>query len=88
MIFEIVLPAAVAKILDGLDRPTNERLRKRLRQLAAGPVDPQFSKALAQPKGLRSARVGDWRILFTVDTALRLVNIHSIASRGQVYRRL
>jgi len=65
-----------------------KRLRARIRQLEQDPHLPQFSKPMAEPKGYRSARVGDWRIIFTVDVAGQVIHILSIGSRDQVYRQV
>ena len=88
MIFQIILSTDAGKTLANLDRPSMRRITERLDQLVSDPLGPRFSKALAHPKDLRVSRVGDWRILFTADTARGLVKIQSIGSRGQVYRGL
>lgn len=88
MSFRAVLSRASIKVLDSLDRPTEQRLRNRIKQLANDPFDPRLSKPLTQPTGYRSSRVGDWRIVFTVNTKERLVQILSVEPRGQVYHRL
>lgn len=80
MTFHAALSRAAAKSLDGLDRPTQQRLRSRIRQITAGPFDPRMSKPLAQ--------LGSWRIIFVVNLTDALVEVLSIESRGQVYRGL
>lgn len=84
--FSLLLSRSAEKTLDAADRPTEARLRARLKQIEADPFDARFSKPLAQPKGFRSSRVGGWRIVFLVDTEQSKIEVQSIASRGQVYR--
>ncbi len=46
------------------------------------------SKPLAGLAGLRSSRVGDLRIIYTVEDTLILVEVVKIGPRGDVYRNL
>lgn len=71
------------KYLQSLDKPTRERIKKKLEEIAAAPFDPRLSKPLTESVK-RSARVGSYRILFEiVGPTLWVVRI---APRGQVYR--
>ncbi|MGI8551575.1 MAG: type II toxin-antitoxin system RelE family toxin [Dehalococcoidia bacterium] len=67
-------------------RRLQERTVEKFARLSEDPFDPQHSKPLPNTSGRRSARVGGWRILFTVDPEARVVRIDTIAPRGQVYR--
>jgi mRNA interferase RelE/StbE len=69
--------------LDRLDRPTERRIRSRVRQLAADPFNALLSSPLTARPGVRKSRVGEWRILFTVDRAAKVVYIATIDTRGQ-----
>ena len=53
-------------------------------------IDPYSnkSKPLAGLAGLRSSRVGDLRVIFSVEDALVLVEVIKIGPRGDVYRNL
>ena len=88
MIFEVVLSRAVVKTLDSLDPSTQKRIRNRIKQIAIDPFDHHISKSLTHAEGSRSSRVGGWRIIYLVDAEKALVDILTIATRGQVYRRL
>ncbi len=70
-----------------LDRSVQKRIADRLRQLAENPYG-HYTKPLTGVDHQRSSRVGGWRIIYTVDEALKTVNVSLIASRGEVYRRL
>ena len=86
MSFRVSIAHEAEKILDRLDRPTEQRIRARLVQLADDPFDPRLSAPLADRPGIRKSRVGGWRILFTVDREAKAVYILSVDTRGQVYK--
>ena len=88
MSYQILLTDRAAKDLDRLNRDTQQRILRRLEQLAGNPYDPRFSAALVNKGGLRKSRVGAWRIIFTVDDAQRIVSVLTIERRGQVYQRI
>lgn len=62
MTYTVQLSRAAIRALDRLDRVIQQRVRERLRQLAESPEDPRLSKLLVDAEGIRSPRVGDWRI--------------------------
>lgn len=86
MNFQIRIVHEAEKILDRLDRSTEERLRARFSQLAVDPFDQRLSAPLTDRPGIRKSRVGGWRILFTVDREVRVIYILTVDTRGQVYR--
>lgn len=83
MNYSVVLSDEAAKVL----LRTDAKLRARLHQLAENPFDPRLSAPLTDRPGVRKSRVGDWRILFTVDRPARRVQVATVDTRGQVYRK-
>jgi mRNA interferase RelE/StbE len=81
--FRIVAHEA-EKILDRLDRPTEQRVRARFVQLAVDPFDPRLSAPVTDRPGIRKSRVGGWRILFTVDRDAKVIYILTVDTRGQI----
>jgi mRNA interferase RelE/StbE len=53
--------------------------------LASEPF-PQGSSKLSGYAGLYRIRIGDWRIVYSVDGETRAVTILRVASRGEAYR--
>jgi mRNA interferase RelE/StbE len=48
-----------------------------------------LTNAVDQKGGsLRKSRVGGWRIIFSVDTSARAVQVVTVEPRGQVYHRI
>jgi mRNA interferase RelE/StbE len=86
--FQVEVKRSAAKFLESQDGKTQLRIKQKIEDIAADPFDPHCSKWLAGHEGLRSARVGPNRIIFSVDRAARLLTILVIDSRGQVYDRL
>ena len=86
MNFRVNVVHEAEKILDRLDRPTEQRVRARFVQLAVDPFDSRLSAPLADRPGIRKSRVGGWRVLFTVDREAKVIYILTVDIRGQVYR--
>ena len=86
MNFRVSVVHEAEKILDRLDRPTEQRVRARFVQLAVDPFDSRLSAPLADRPGIRKSRGGGWRVLFTVDREAKVIYILTVDTRGQVYK--
>lgn len=86
MNYRASLTREVEKILDRLDRPTDRRIRQRITQLEEDPFDPRLSAPLTERPGLRKSRVGDWRIIFTINREAKAIYVLTVDTRGQVYK--
>jgi len=84
--YHLSMHKEAARVLDRLDRQTADRIRERLRDLQLYPFDLRLSKPLKTKTGLRSSRVGDWRIIYTVRESEKVIQILSVAPRGKAYR--
>ena len=81
----VLLSKRAAKFLEGLrDRALYMRLRAAIDALAHEPVPPG-SKSLTGREGFR-VRVGDYRILSTVNRGKLLVCVIEIGNRRDIYR--
>ena len=85
MSYRVRIARQAETYLRRLDEPTQRRVLERLDQIAADPYG-QHAKALTGPAKLRSARVGDYRIVFAVDDTDQVVEVRLIGPRGQIYR--
>jgi mRNA interferase RelE/StbE len=85
--YRIELSRQAARYLARLSRSDQERMARRIDQIAGDPYGPH-SKPLTNLAGRRSARVGGYRIIFAVDDETEVVSISDIGPRGQVYRGL
>jgi mRNA interferase RelE/StbE len=75
------------KTLETLDKVMDQRIRKKLRELAQAPLDPRLSKQMETAKDQRYSRVGDWRIIFRVHEAEGTLDILAVRPRGRAYRK-
>ncbi len=88
MKYRVELSNRGTRDLDRLGRDVQQRMMRRLEQLAQDPHDARLSAPLTNQGGLRKSRVGGWRILFTLDDEKRLLQVVTIERRGQVYQRI
>lgn len=86
MKYRVVLARQPRNYLARLGRDQEARILTRLHELESDPYAPPNTKALEGRPGLRSARVGDWRIVYRPDEANGIVRVVVIAPRGEVYR--
>lgn len=86
MNYRIVMAHEAEKILDRMDRPTEQRIRTRIHHLAQDPFDPRLSAPLTERAGIRKSRVGGWRILFSANRESKILAVITVDTRGQVYK--
>jgi mRNA interferase RelE/StbE len=85
---QIVFRRAAEKALDRLPAARRHQIVGRIERLASGSASGGLDiKQLGGGFGLFRLRVGDYRVLFSVDTATDLVTIELIRGRGDVYKR-
>lgn len=80
-IYRIEFEKAAQKFLDKQDKSQRLRLYKAIYKLPEG----QDIKKL-KVHDLYRLRVGDYRVIYTIDNGIRLINIENINNRGQVYK--
>lgn len=81
-----VLPAAVRQ-LRRLDRPAQARLTAAMERLATDPR-PDGVRALSGHPGLLRIRIGDYRVVYTVQDAQLVVLVVALGHRREVYRQV
>jgi mRNA interferase RelE/StbE len=84
MSYQVVLKRSAEKELDSLQAKIRERINKRLLTLEENPR-PSGIKKLQGEESYR-LRVGDYRVLYTVDDQLKKVVILAVGHRREVYR--
>lgn len=83
--YRIEVRPAAARALRQLDREVQPRIQGAIALLALNPRPPA-ARALRGRPGLR-VRVGDYRIVYTVEDDVLLVVVVAIGHRREVYRR-
>ena len=84
MAYAVLLKRSAEKELEALPAAPYQRLLKRLLALEKNPR-PVGVKKLQGEEGYR-LRVGNYRILYTIDDTRKQVDIVSVGHRRQVYR--
>jgi mRNA interferase RelE/StbE len=73
------------KTLRGYDRLTRERITKKIENLTKTPIQGDI-RPLAGKANTYRLRVGDFRVLFTIDIDEEVILINKVSSRGDVYK--
>jgi mRNA interferase RelE/StbE len=85
--YQVRLKRSALKTINSLDARTQRRLWARIRSLADNPRPPG-AKALQEPwKGHYRLRVGDYRLLYTIEDDRLLVLVVKVGQRETVYRK-
>ena len=84
--YALEITSSAQKELDSLDDLLFERIDRKILALAD---DPRLagSKKLRGFKDSWRIRVGDWRVVYIVDDAAKLVSVTKVAHRREVYYR-
>jgi len=82
--YAVELKPSARKELDSLPDIFLHRIIKKLELLAVHPRPPGCKK-LRGYKDLWRIRVGDWRVVYIIDDAAKLVSVTRIAHRREVY---
>jgi mRNA interferase RelE/StbE len=84
-VYRVEIATSAGRALADLQRGLRERIRERLRLLATAPRGRGVKKLTGRGGELR-LRVGDHRVVVTVDDAARVVLVRYVGPRGEAYR--
>ncbi len=87
MAYRIIFRPAAGRDLVSLPKNATERIDNRLRELVDNPR-PSGVKKIEGEESLYRIRVGDFRIVYTVDDNSQTVNVKRIGSRNEIYKLL
>lgn len=82
--YSLAIKPSARKELDDLDDALFQRVEQKILMLAGNPRPPGCKK-LKGHSDIWRIRVGDYRLLYTVDDADMMVRISRIAHRREVY---
>jgi mRNA interferase RelE/StbE len=85
--YQIIIKPAVKKELKKLSPSIVTPISIKIDNLAKNPRPPGCKKLVNNEDELWRVRVGDYRILYTIDDKIRIVDIVNIGNRRDVYRR-
>ena len=84
--YSLEIMRSAQKELDSLDDPLFARIDRKILALADDPR-PVGSKKLKGFTDSWRIRVGDWRVVYVLDDAAKLVTVTRVAHRREVYDR-
>jgi len=84
--YELRVKPSVAKDLRGIAKADVRRILGRMDALREDPRAPGCEKLAGQSE-LYRVRQGVYRIVYTIDDALVIVEVVKVGHRGEVYRR-
>ena len=82
MTYSIVLEKPAQKFLKRLSKEEKSRILKALQKLPKGDV-----KAMQGYRGYYRLRVGDYRVIYTIDNGELLIMVIDVGNRGDIYKR-
>lgn len=88
MAYEIGFSHRAAKAFASLERDQQERLAPKIDALAIDPRPRGCEKLEGADKNAYRIRVGDFRVLYTIDDELEFLEVIRVAHRRDVYRGL
>ena len=83
--YEVLLARSARKELEALTDPLLRRVVSKLEALASDPR-PSGCRKLEGAESLWRVRVGDLRIVYSIDDAAKLVDVSAIRHRSDAYR--
>lgn len=84
--YEILFESTVEKDLRKLSTANRNRIMAKIEALADNPLPDQVTK-LTGTEGLYRIRVGDYRIIYEMNTISQSILIYYIRHRRDVYRK-
>jgi mRNA interferase RelE/StbE len=82
--YTLQIKHSAQKELDALDDAVFGRIDRKIMALAENPR-PAGRRKLKGYKDQWRIRIGDWRVVYIIDDAAKLVNITRVAHRREVY---
>ena len=83
--YKIEFTVDALKALAGMPANTARLIRAKIDLLAAGPMAPNNNVKRLKGSANFRLRVGDWRVVYTLQNDRLVIVIVKIASRGSVY---
>ncbi len=85
MPYEVEVSGRAARTIRSMGPELQARVLQELRALATEPRPPGVVRLHGRWDGAWRTRVGDYRVVYTVDDAARVVRIATIGHRSRVY---
>jgi mRNA interferase RelE/StbE len=87
MTYDVAFKPSVEKDLKRVPKQVVARILERIEALAINPLPPGCAK-LSGAERLYRIRVGQYRVVYGIDSEARVVTVHYVRHRREVYRRI
>ena len=86
MPYTILIKRQADRALKKLGRVDRIRIAEKIQKLGDNPDDPSLDVKRLEGKPYWRLRVGDWRVIFDRQDAVRIIAIEKIKPRGDAYK--
>ena len=83
--YSLTFASSAVRQLERLDPPIAHRVMASIKKLIQNPRPPGCVKLHGSENQWR-IRIGDWRVVYTIDEQARIVDIVAVRHRSDVYR--
>ncbi|MBU3693756.1 MAG: type II toxin-antitoxin system RelE/ParE family toxin [Rhodocyclaceae bacterium] len=83
--YAVEYSSEAARVLERMPRNVAEMVVAKIEQVAAAPYEAPNVKKLAGSPAYR-LRVGQWRVIYSLNDGLLLVSVLKIGARGGIYK--
>ena len=84
--YTLLIKKQAKKALQSVPQPDRTRITEKIVLLGENPDDLSLDIKKLQGEPFFRLRVGQWRIIFDRDNAVKIISIEKIKSRGGVYK--
>ena len=88
MTYQILFTPRAKKELSKLPTDVRVRIIKALETLTENPISPGVTKLSLKEENLYRIRVGDYRVIFSIENNKLIILVVKVGHRREVYRRL
>lgn len=85
MLYQIEVKASAIRELEDLPKVIRRRISRAIESLASTPL-PSGCKKLRTEQNLYRIRVGDYRIVYSIDSGRLVVTVVRVGHRKEIYR--
>jgi mRNA interferase RelE/StbE len=83
--YELGLERRASKTLQDIAEPARSRIIHALEEMTRDPFAGDIKALQGEWKGFYRRRVGDFRIIYSVDSDIKIVSVESITNRKDAY---
>ena len=84
--YTITISQSALKELQRLQKPTVKKIEKAITELAKNPRPAGVKKLKGNTEDLYRIRSGDYRVVYSIEDEIKVVDIRKIGHRKDIYR--